>query len=160
MRPQGETRILPVALTAEEIAVKGVGLAEAVDAADQQRREIERAKANWSATHKALKVELEKREEECSALARIVESGQEEQEVGCSWVYALAAGWAFLVRNDTGEKVDERELDGEERQVDLTEVLREPTPEQLGKWMAQLLADGFQAGEEDVLAPAEAGGVG
>lgn len=154
MRPQGETRVLPVVLTPQELAAKSQELAQAVVEVGEQRRYLEDEKSAWSMRRKAIDSELSRREKVAEDLAGVVETGLEERTVGCSWLYALAAGWAFLVRNDTQELIDRRELEDEERQESLVEVLAEPTPEQLAEWLPDpmgeeleaIAADKFQAG--------------
>lgn len=137
-RPQGTTRRLPVVLEEEEVAERAQQLAKAVDAVATQEASIAAETALWAEKKKAMAGYLHHLKTEANALAAVVETGKEDQEVACSWLYALKAGAAFLVRDDTGELVTARRLSDAERQAELVEVLREPTSEQLALWLDRL----------------------
>ena len=134
-RPQGETRTLLVALAPEEIEEKGRDLAHAIREEDDYREAFEGWDEDMKAAKKTKKATLEGLHRTASRLAEVVNLGREEREVECSWLYALGEGYAFLVRDDTGDMISHRKLEESERQMDLAEVLREPTPEQLGEWL-------------------------
>jgi hypothetical protein len=140
-RPAGETRTLLVELTPEQLQEAGEKLARAVAEEDELRSLLEDWLAEMKDARKARTEEIKAMHRDVAHLAQVVETGAEEREVYCSWLYALAEGYAFLVRDDTGEMLTYRQLDDEERQESLVEVLREPTPEQLGKWRASILID-------------------
>lgn len=136
MRDQGETRELTVALTDKELQDRGDDLAAAVARADDQERYLEGRKKAWRDEKRELEAELERLRKEGSALAEIVRTGKERRDVGCTWKYALSAGWAFLVRDDTGEQIQARQLKDDERQLTLGEPpYAEPTPEELEEWL-------------------------
>lgn len=139
MRLQGETRELTVVLTDEELVLAGTKLCEAVQDADGYEEELEGRKADWRETLKTMKEELSHRRKVASEAAEIVRTGEEKRDVGCTWKYALAAGWAFLVRDDTGERIFSRKLKDEERQMTIGEPpFAEPTPEELEEWLKTL----------------------
>lgn len=139
MRLQAETRELDVVLTEAELVQAGADLCEAVQDADSYEADMEERKAAWRATLKALKEELAHRRKVASEAAEVVRTGRDKRDVNCTWLYALAAGYAFLVRDDTQELVTHRKLKDGERQLDLTEPpYREPTPEQLEEWLRTL----------------------
>jgi hypothetical protein len=138
-RPQGETRELSVILTPEELEDRGADLAAAVRNADQEEAHMEGRKAAWREELKGLKEDLHVARTEASKLAEIVRTGKEKRDVDLTWKYAIPDGWAFLVRNDTGERVQSRKLKDEERQLTLGEPpYAEPTPEELAEWLANL----------------------
>lgn len=132
--PQSETRRMPVRLSVEEVAGKADELAAKVKEAREQEDVIAEKEASWKRTKKAMTALLNRIRSEANDLADVVETGQEEGEVVCDWLYALNMGWAFLVRRDTLELVSKRQLREEERQMVLGEVLQEPTDEQLAEW--------------------------
>lgn len=138
MRAQTETRSLPTELSPEELAEESKRLATAVEEVAKQKDAIAEKTGLWREAKKKMEGFLGHLEDEMNALAEVVDSGKAEREVPCSWMYALGAGYAFLVRDDTGEMVTHRRLGDAERQTDLLEVLREPTPEQLAGWVESL----------------------
>lgn len=138
MRITSEKRSLPVELTAEELAVESQKLATAVEDVKAQKEHIAEKVGLWKETKKALEGKLAYLEGEMNDLAVIVDTGTAEREVECSWLYSLGSGYAFLVRDDTGDLVHHRKLGDAERQTDLLEVIREPTPEQLASWIETL----------------------
>lgn len=138
-RPQGETRELTVVLTEVELVEAGTKLCEAVQDADDHESYMEERKGQWRETLKALKDALSHKRKTASELAEIVRTGKDKRDVACTWLYALAAGYAFLVRDDTQELVTHRKLRDEERQLSIGEApFREPTPEQLAEWLTTL----------------------
>jgi hypothetical protein len=161
-RPQGETRELSVTLTPEELEDRGADLAAAVRNADQEEAHMEGRKAAWREELKGLKEDLHVARTEASKLAEIVRTGKERRDVDLTWKYAIPDGWAFLVRNDTGERVQSRKLKDEERQLTLGEPpYAEATPEELAEWLANLPvneaealpeghADGVETGDRAV----------
>lgn len=137
-----------VKLNDNELAGKGEELAAKVREEDAEQLAFAAWQTSMKESQKAKKEHLAELHRETSRLAAVVDAGKEERQVSCSWLYALSMGMAFLVRDDTGELVDHRELAEEERQVDLTEVLREPTPEQVGRFMGQIMAQRHVDNEE------------
>lgn len=155
-RKQGETRELSVVLTDIELVQAGTKLCVAVEDADYQELYIEERRAEWREALKTIKEELSHRRKIASEAAEIVRTGKEKRDVACTWKYALAAGWAFLVRDDTGEPVQSRKLKDEERQLSLGEPpFAEPTPEELEEWLKTLPVN-----EKEVLPEGHAGEVG
>lgn len=138
MRIQTETRNLPTELSPEDLAEESKKLATAVEEVAKQKDAIAEKTGLWRETKKKMDGYLGHLEGEMNALATIVDTGVAERAVDCSWLYALQQGFAFLVRDDTGELVTHRRLRDDERQENLLEVLREPTEEQLGTWTAAL----------------------
>lgn len=138
MRIQTESRTLPTELSAEELAKESDRLAGAVKAVEKQEEHIAAEKGIWKDKFDAMKGYLSHLKSEMNDLAAIVESGIAPREVECSWLYALGTGYAFLLRDDTGEMVYHRKLGEQERQTELLEVLREPTAEQLAGWVESL----------------------
>lgn len=138
MRIQTETRSLPTELSPEDLAKESDRLAAAVKEVEKQEDHIAEQKGLWTEKKKAMEGYLSHLKEEMGGLATIVETGKADRDVACSWLYALPQGYAFLVRDDTGELVHHRKLGEQERQAELLEVLREPTPEQLAAWTVEL----------------------
>jgi len=138
MRIQTETRKLPTELAPSELALESQKLAAAVEAMSQQKEKIAEAKGLWNEKKKAMEGYLAHLEDEANTLAAVVDTGIADRDVECSWLYALKEGYAFLVRDDTGELVQHRRLGDQERQENLLEALREPTPEQLKDWTEAL----------------------
>jgi hypothetical protein len=138
MRIQSETKSLPSPLTPEELAEESKLLAEADLAVQRQEELLTIETAKWKDAKKKLEECLGYLKTQAAAQLEIVHSESKEKEVPCSWLYALGAGYAFLVRDDTQELVHHRKLGDQERQTDLLEVIREPTPEQLKGWVESL----------------------
>ena len=154
-RLQGETRELLCELTGEELEAKGRELAAAVEEEQELRLEFAEWWAGQLSVKKARKEAITQQEGVCGNLASLLQKGQERRGVPCTWLYALAAGYSFLVRDDTGELVTHRRLRDEERQTSLLEEpYREPTPEQLAEWLKTLPVN-----EEEVLPEGHAGDV-
>lgn len=139
MRLQGETRELTVALTEAELVQAGADLCDAVQDADSYEADMEEQKADWRATLKALKEELAHRRKIASEAAEVVRTGRTKRDVNCTWKHALEAGWRFLVRDDTGERVASVKLKDDERQMVIGEPpYAEPTPDELAEWLKTL----------------------
>lgn len=139
MRLQGETRELLCELTAEDLESKGRELAAAVETEQDLRADLAEWWSGQLQAKKARKEEVTRQEGVCAELAGVLQRRQERRSVSCTWLYALAAGYAFLTRDDTGELVTHRKLRDEERQMEIGEPpFAEPTPEQLGEWLQTL----------------------
>lgn len=138
MRQQSETRSLPTPLTAEELAEESKLLAEADLAVNRQEEVLAEAVGKWKKSKKLMEECLGYLKTQAAEQLEIVHSETKAKDVPCSWLYALEIGYAFLLRDDTGELVHHRKLGEQERQKELLEVLREPTPEQLATWVESL----------------------
>lgn len=138
MRVHTETRSLPTELTPEDLAKESQALAAAVERVTEQEENIAEQKALWAEKKKGLEGYLSHLKTEMNELATIVDSGIAPRDVPCSWLYALKLGYAFMIRDDTGELVTHRRLTDAERQDDLLEVVREPKAEQVEGWTATL----------------------
>jgi hypothetical protein len=91
-----------------------------------------------------------------SEAAEIVRTGKARRDVSCTWKHALAEGWRFLVRDDTGERIESRKLKDEERQLVLGEPpYALPTPDELAEWLKALPVN-----EPEELGEGHAGAVG
>lgn len=146
MRLQAETRELLCELTSEELETKGRELAAAVEEEQELRLDFAEWWAGQLSVKKARKEAITQQEGVCGNLAALLQKGQERRGVACTWLYALAAGYAFLVRDDTHELVTHRKLRDEERQMEIGEApYREPTPEQLAEWLKSLPVNEEQA---------------
>lgn len=138
MRVRSETKTLPSPLSPEELAEESKALAEA-DLAVQRQEELLLAETSkWGDAKKRLQECLGYLKTQAAAQLEIVHTETKPKDVPCSWLYALKEGYAFLVRDDTQELVHHRKLGDQERQTELLEVLREPTPEQLAGWVESL----------------------
>lgn len=159
IRPQGEVRELTVVLTAEELEDRGADLAAAVRNADQEEQHLEGRKKAWSAELAGLKEDVKTARAEVSKLAEIVRTGKDKRDVSCTWKYALAEGWRFLTRDDTGERIASRKLKDEERQLSITAPpFAEPTPDELALWLAALPVnepDDLGEGHAETVTPEE-----
>lgn len=136
MRPTTETRNLPVKLSEDELAGKAQELAESVAAEEKLREDF----AAWEDTMKQAKKARMGRiaiaHDDTVNLGQIVETGVEDRDVACSWLYTKEA--AYLKRDDTGELVQVRDLRADEKQAVIGEeaVVQEPTFEDLLLWTA------------------------
>lgn len=155
MRPTTETRFLPVTLTEEVLAERAQQLADSVREEEEKRE----AFAAWEDTMKqAKKAHLGRiaiAHDDTVKLGEIVESGKEEQDVKCTWLYT--ADSAFLKRDDTGELVQVRQLREDERQAVIgeAEVIQVPTIEDLKDWSVDKGAEVDGEGSDDALSRAE-----
>lgn len=82
----------------------------------EDRDEIEREK---KAAAEAFKERLEDVEKEARRLRAIVKTGYEPRSVLCRWVDDWAHNVRRLIRQDTGETVEERTISAEEHQLKL-----------------------------------------
>lgn len=134
VRTTTETRNLPVKLTEDELAGKAQELAESVAAEEKLREEF----AAWEDTMKQAKKAKQGRiaiaHDDTVNLGQIVETGIEDRDVACTWLYTKEA--AYLRRDDTGELVQVRDLRADEKQAVIGEeaVVQEPTFEDFRLW--------------------------
>lgn len=137
MRTTTETRNLPVKLSEDELAGKAQELAESVAAEEKLREEF----AAWEDTMKQAKKAKQGRiaiaHDDTVNLGQIVETGVEDRDVPCSWLYTKEA--AYLRRDDTGELVQVRDLRPDEKQAVIGEeaVVQEPTQSDLLLWVEE-----------------------
>lgn len=103
------TQFLPVALTEEEIKVKGEQLAKKIDA--HTKVEEEKKQTNSEFTKK-----LKESSAEIRHLARQVETGQEYRDVPVRPEFFPSKNLCKLYREDTGELVGTRPMTSEEYQ--------------------------------------------
>lgn len=159
MRLQGETRELLCELTAEELEAKGRELAAAVEEEQELRLKFAEWWAGQLSVKKARKEAITQQEGVCGNLAAVLQKRQERRGVACTWLYALPAGYAFLVRDDTQALVTHRKLKDAERQMEIGEApYREPTPEQLDEWLKSLPvneAEALPEGHADEVEPGD-----
>jgi hypothetical protein len=146
---------LPVILTHDEVESRGRELALAVQCAVESEEGLALWLEQMKRAKKSMVADVDSRKAEAIRLADVVASGKEKRDVSCTWKYAIPAGWAFLVRNDTGERILSRKLKDEERQLTLGEPpYAEPTPDELAEWLKALPVN-----EEQTLSEGHAGDV-
>lgn len=100
-------RPLSVTLTLEELTAKSMTLAE-------QHRSLREAKNRLAALkdqEKAVKGGIDWLEGEMEALAAVIEAGEEDRAVPCTWYGRDDLGVKVLLRDDTGQEVDRRPLE-------------------------------------------------
>lgn len=135
-------RQLPCPITETEVDTKSAELARAT--IDERAYEIAIDKINED--HKAEKKRLEQNLAEMAGvrikLAQELTTGEVERDIECEWRFNVFDGTAILVRTDTGEAVELRDITAEERQMQLGEAVKAPTPEQLSQWKKQLAKRG------------------
>lgn len=106
------TRTLPVRVTHEERHQLGIDLAGCInDIHDEEDRQV-----SIKAQMKATMAELEGRK---SQLASVVSSGVRYMDILCEHDADFIAGRLSIVRTDTGEVLETRNLTDEERQREL-----------------------------------------
>jgi hypothetical protein len=134
MRATAESRHLPVKLTEEELAEKAQELAENVAREEELREEFAAWESTMKEASKAKKAGIYLAHADTVHLGEVVETGVEERLVACTWLYSKEN--AFLRRDDTGDLVQVRQLRDDERQAVLgeTEVIQEPSQEDLLRW--------------------------
>lgn len=107
--PDMEIRILPVKLDHETLFARG-----------QELGKKESDLAKLAEDKKAAASKFKSKIEECAAeitkLSSAVNTGYEDQEIGCSWRLDYQRKCAELFRDDTGEIVQSRPLTREELQ--------------------------------------------
>lgn len=110
-----ETRTLWVKLTETERNERARRAAEALALWEQAD-----SKAKFEA--KILKNEVEKHQKACADLSRTAREGTELQPVSCHWVPDIVESKMRLVRDDTGDDVEVRNMTTEERQLSLPTI--------------------------------------
>ena len=100
---ENEERKLAVKLTAEELRERSKDLANALHEYDEIEAEKKRVTANLGERLKELR-------SEATELADIVKHGREFSYVTCSWSEDTVSGKLILVREDTGEVVETRDI--------------------------------------------------
>jgi len=115
------TKRLPVKLSDDELLERGKQLVESM-------RKTAVAEAEREADNKKRKGDIALMEEVTSRLASIIRDGQEDREVECELRKDFEHSSVTTVRTDTGEIVDTRVMDNEERQEQMFErqTHREP----------------------------------
>lgn len=112
--PDGVCKIsLRCAFTHDELVEQAKRLAEA----NRQKQRLEDDKKNVVAEYTS---RIATQTLEVAVLSEKVTNGYEHRDVECRVVYdEPKAGMKTIYRNDTGEKVDERQMNDEERQLKL-----------------------------------------
>lgn len=119
-----ESRQLPVKLTKEEILEKASELARAT-------QEHERAINVKKVTSAQLKNDVDDKANNVKMVAEIVASGHEVRPVQCEWRFAQPKnGKKQLVRLDTGDVVETRDMVGDDYQGELKTVVEEAEAQQ------------------------------
>jgi len=146
MRTTTETRNLPVKLSEDELAERAQQLAVSVTNEETKREEFAAWESTMKEAAKAKKAGIYLSHAETLRLGEIVETGIEDQDVACTWLYTKEA--AYLRRDDTGELVQVRDLRVDEKQAVIGEeaVAQEPTFDDLERWSgAEITAEGKPA---------------
>jgi len=65
---------------------------------------------------KAMKGRIKSAEFDIGRLSRAVKDGEEERDINCRWQFDFGLGVKRLLREDTGEIVEESDLTADERQ--------------------------------------------
>lgn len=100
--------------TPEELVERAKRLGEA----NRKKESLEADKKNIVAEYTS---RIANQQLDIATLSEKVTNGYEHREVECRVVYDLPkAGMKTIYRNDTGEKVDERQMNDEERQMKLS----------------------------------------
>jgi hypothetical protein len=133
-----EMRVLKVTLNEEEWDAKSSELARVVMEERDQEDAIDRQTEDAKAVKKALEGRLAGIRGNRNALATAVATRQVDRDVPCDWFYHLDGGKAVLVRRDTNEAVESRDLKPEERQLAIGEKLAEATAGQIELWENQI----------------------
>ncbi len=112
-----ETRSLPVKLSMDELRVKGQDLARASQKHEQEL-------ASKKTTNAQLKAAIDSAAAQVSLLSNVVASGEEVRTVICEWrLFTPKATKKSLVRQDTGETVEIRDLSMDDTQRQLPGIL-------------------------------------
>ena len=101
-------RELPVELSKAEKLKFGDSMADAELAIVALQKEMQ-----------PLKAKVKEHAEERKRLAECIDSGTEKRDVNCKWIEDLDHNLKRLVRQDTGDTVEEVSLTAEERQENL-----------------------------------------
>lgn len=96
--------MLPVKLTAEELAEKGNTLAAIINEIEDIEGEKKEASDEFNAR-------LKTKRAECSLLANAIESGEEDREIECQWEWNKPKkNWMQLRRLDDDTIIEKREM--------------------------------------------------
>lgn len=112
-------RVLVCKMYPEELAKRAVALADAITDHDAYEAEKKSVAADMASV-------LAAKWEEVKRLSRVVHAGGEEREVDCEIFRNDREGSMETVRLDTGEVIDRRAQDVEERQLPLGAVVSPP----------------------------------
>lgn len=96
-----ESRILPVALTPDEVRERGRMLA-------RELGEMQQLEADQASQRKEMKEDLEEQSGKVSGLGRVVREGLEHRPVECECRLNMALGLVEEIRLDTGEIIASR----------------------------------------------------
>lgn len=108
------TKILPVKLTQDEM----VNMSKDLARENQDLGQVEDKKKDVVADFAA---QTKKHEANISRLSRMVSTETEYRDVDCVWDFDYKKGNKVLIRTDTKEKIDEREITQDDRQRKLDE---------------------------------------
>lgn len=106
--PESETRELPCALTETELLEYGEEMAAC-------ELEAERLKDERKHINERIAAKVERRAE----LAHVIDAKAETRDVPCKWIEDFAHKCWNLIRQDTGEQVDQRTMSADDLQEDL-----------------------------------------
>ena len=106
--PESETRELQCALTEAELLERGDQMSKAELA-------IEKLKEKRKAITARITAQVERRLD----LAQVIEARSEEREVRCVWIENFPQKCFDLVRQDTGEHIDQRTMRADDLQEDM-----------------------------------------
>lgn len=152
MKKYQETRQLPVQLTSEELLEKGQELARANVAA----LSAENVRKN---TNAQLKADVDAKQAQVERLTSIVASREEVRPVPCVWRMSTPKpGKKSLIRLDTDQVVETRDMVGDDMQPELEPIVQEvgaqagdPTVRDIGGTVIEVprLGDGGEDGGGD-----------
>lgn len=108
------TKTLPVKLTQDEM----VNMSKDLARENQDLGQVEDKKKDVVADFAA---QTKKHEANISRLSRMVSTETEYRDVDCVWDFDYKKGNKVLIRTDTKEKIDEREITQDDRQRKLDE---------------------------------------
>jgi hypothetical protein len=112
MATESVDRMLPVKLLPAEIEAKGKALAHAYDS-------YQDVEARKKSANEGFKEELDAWRREMGVLTKQIETERESRVVHCRWVDDFDHNVRRLIRQDTGEVVDEQTIPTEDRQTSL-----------------------------------------
>jgi len=117
------TRNLFCKLTDEEVLAYSRSVASKLGEKDREDKHKKRAAKEFDSRIANL-------ESEVVDLIEKVNTGEEMREVECEWRYEWTSNTKVLVRLDTGEEIDKRPIEADERQATLPEEKGEEETEE------------------------------
>ena len=118
-RKETKVKMLPCALSEEERLERGGALASVWISIANHNNELEGIIGDFKASKKDIENKIAKAKTRLSELSDVVTEGSEKRDVNCESLFDYENGTVIVRRLDTDEVIEDREMEGLEKQMQL-----------------------------------------